>query len=515
MVHIWFLLYKTWFGGGSARVDAGMLNLLPEVYTDSEGKKQVRAVSRNGITGYQVTSGTALMRGFYVWEKTVGTTYYFAVCGNNMYTSTDGITWANLHAVTAGSGVVRFTEFINDVNTKWLIAVDGTKAYRYVDNATVLTIDTTSDPQFPSPHVPFPVFLDGYLFLAKSNTGDIYNSDLNDPTAWTAGSFISTEVYPDDIQALAKVNNYLLAIGTQSCEYFYDAANATASPLARQEGATLPFGTLMPNSIASNKNTLVFLANTNDGDYSLRMIEDLKYDVIHSKWLANAVNQRLNASAGTPITSSSLRGYFTRANGKLYYNLALQGDSASPDKWSGTFAYSMEDKIWTELGIGTDASSVAPYPVFFSAIPRSGNIATYVGGHLAGTPFAGRVEENSASISDVINNYTGSGNYGTIYWEFRTPFMNFGTLNRKFMNRLGINAPQWENATYKVSYCDAETSSITYTDANTTISGISGGYPFITQLGTFRYRSIRVARNSSTEPALIYNLEFEINKGMN
>lgn len=31
---------------------------------------------------------------------------------------------------------------------------------------------------FPTPHVPTPVFLDGYIFLSKANTADIYNSDL-------------------------------------------------------------------------------------------------------------------------------------------------------------------------------------------------------------------------------------------------------------------------------------------------------------------------------------------------
>lgn len=496
-----------WFDGGSSRQDAGMVNLLPDTYIDDSGKPALRAAVRTGITGVRVTTGTNLVRGFYVWEKTVGTTYYFAVCGNNMWTSTDGTTWTNKHAVTAGSGVCRFTEFITDTNVKYLIMVDGTKAYRYVDNATYVTIDTTSDPQFPSPHVPFPVFLDGYLFLAKANTGDIYNSDLNDPTAWTAGAYISTEVYPDDIQALAKVDNYLLAIGTQSCEFFYDAANATASPLARQEGASLPFGTLIPNSIATNKNTVVMLANTNDGEYSLIKLVGFKHEELPSRWLSNAINTRMSATSGTPITSTSLRGYFTRSGGKLYYNLALQGDSSAPDRWSGTFAMSLTEGIWTELAYGT--SGIVPYPVFYSAIPRSGNIATYVAGHVSGVPFVGYIADSLTSTADNITDI--DTNLG-IYYEIRTPYLDFGTMNRKFMNRVTLNSSGYL-PTIVVGYHDWDTISSSMTDFSDTMYGAD--YPILNRLGTFRKRSLRFYPSSFTYvPTYLYDLEFEINKGI-
>jgi len=98
---------------------------------------------------------------------------------------------------------------------------------------------------FPTPHCPFPVFMDGYLFVAKSGTQDIYNSNLDDPALWTAGDYISAEMYPDKIVALSKNNNYIYALGSNSIEYFYDAAVATGSPLGRHDSAVQQFGAVV------------------------------------------------------------------------------------------------------------------------------------------------------------------------------------------------------------------------------------------------------------------------------
>ena len=501
-------------GSSSVYQDAGMVNLLPMKYKNPITKEEeIHAITRQPIHGVKV--GTGINRGCYVWEKTAGTVYYFCVNGTGVYTSTDAVTWTQVNTLlTSATTPVRFTEFINDVNVKSLVMVDGVEGYVFTSNAAGTKI---TDADFPTPHIPFPIYIDGYLFLAKANTGDIYNSDLYDPSLWTAGNFISSELYPDDVQALVKVNNYLLAVGQQGCEYFYDAGNAPGTPLARSDGVSLPFGTQFPNSIASNKDTVVMIANNNDGESSIKVIQDFKADNINPSFLISSLNARLMASSN-PTTASAIRGYFFRQAGLMYYALAFQGDTASPDVLNATYVYSFATGWWTEFRVGAGGGS--PFPVYFTApISRTGKIATFVSGHYGGFPFFGRMEEggdatySNTAVDNIVN--TGTAN---IYVEVRTPCLEFDTHNLKTMSRFGVYMTENTSSTstsgtpitISVSWSDDDYA--TFTTARDLVFGAGLNFPFITQLGSFRARSFRISY-ADTCFLRFKGLEMDINKG--
>ena len=505
-------LYAT--GGSSTTLeqDSGMVNLIParakvtrKQQDDEDKNSRVHAVTRQAITAIEVVNSNLVNRGCYVWEKTAGTVYYFSVNGTGVYSSTDATTWSLVNTLSTSTGPVRFAEFINDSNTKSLVMVDGTNGYVFTTNAAGTQI---VDADFPTPHVPWPVFMDGYLFLAKANTGDIYNSNLNDPAAWTAGDFISSELYPDDVQALVKINNYILAIGLEGSEYFYDAANASGSPLARYEGGSLAFGTKFPNSIACNKRQIIMLSNNNDGEFVFKAVEDFKSQDLDPGFLVQVINHQLNAAS--PTTASSLRGYFLRQGGDLLYVLALDGASTSPHPKNKTFALNIETGMWTELRIGTNGE--APYPVYFVANATTQKTVTFVSGHYGGSPFFGTLSEASLA-QDTFTNGAATQN---IYTEIRTPNLDFETSNRKFMNRFGVEVTtndsgtggdainltvQWTNDDYQ-----------TWSDSYTLDVSPNRNYPFITQLGSFRRRAMRLFYNGTRFLRYKY-LEFDINKG--
>lgn len=510
---------STYLSGTTTLQDAGMINLLPVMPTKIKNPytkdDEIQAITREPVHAYQVVNSNLINRGSYVWEKSVGTTYYYCVCGTGVYTSTDGVTWALVTTLTTvATTPVRFTEFINGTNTKTLVLVDGVEGYVFSTNAAGTKI---TDVNFPSPHIPFPVYLDGYLFLAKSGTGDVYNSNLEDPTKWTAGDFLSSELYPDDIQALVKINNYLLVIGTQGCEYMYDAANPTGTPLARYDGGSLPFGTQFPNSIASNKNTVVMIANNNDGENTLTVIEDFKNKDINPSFLLSALNVRLSA-ASNPTTAAAVRGYFFRQHGELYYGIAFQGDNAAPSLLNGSFVFSFSTGWWMEFRAGSTGGS--PFPVYFTTLSQSGKNATYCSGHIGGFPFFGVMEEGAKTpFSNTAEDYVVNGYAAqTIYTELRTPNLDFDTRNKKYMSRLGVQLTEntssattsGSTVTLNVSWSDDD-----YATYNTPVGLIFGAtldFPFITQLGSFRQRSFKLSY-SGTLFLRYKSLEVDINKG--
>lgn len=101
-----------------------------------------------------------------------------------------------------------------------------------------------SDLQFPSMQTPALVttgnfaHMDGYAFIMTTN-GQVWNSDLNSVINWSATSFIDAQSSPDGGVGVAKSKAYILGFGTTGIDVFYNAGNATGSPLARVSGAAI------------------------------------------------------------------------------------------------------------------------------------------------------------------------------------------------------------------------------------------------------------------------------------
>jgi hypothetical protein len=310
-------------------------------------------------------------------------------------------------------------------------------------------------------------------------------------------------------------------VGTQSCEYFYDAANATGSPLARQEGTFLPFGCQFPNSIAVNKDAVVMLANTNDGQFVFIAIEKTNHAILDSSGVVPMYHRMLtNPNSGFEIAAASCRGYFFRQGGVLYYSFlfdGVRGGAYTTANFDACYTYSFSTKAWTELQYGhatTDRDDRYAFPVKFSASNTTGSLTPYVAGNIGFGNMAFFAKLDDLIGYDVVSSLTNQN----IYQEFRIPNQDFGTMNRKTMSRLGINIETGDivlQPLIQVSWNDVDYNYNSWTAFRSFPEQVVSDFdyfPFITQLGSFRRRAFRVITVSGKSLTARY-LEMDINKG--
>jgi Phage stabilisation protein len=451
----------------SGSKDFRLINMMTEVVNSAIGdQKKYYIKSRPGMTTSYSTN-TAVGRGMYNWMVS-GTSYIMTVSGNKVYYNGTLVL-----TLATSTGQVGFTEFVSSTGVVKLVLLDGTNGYVFTAPGTYTQI---TDTDFPTPHIPHPVFLDGYLFVAKASTQDIYNSNLDDPSLWTAGEFISAEMYPDKIVALSKNNNYIYAIGSNSVEYFYDNANATGSPLARHASAVQQFGTVAPASVIQTEKEVIFVGETGNGGHTVWTIDGFKEKEIGIPAIKSALlgegNNLANATA-----------FCVRVSGQKCYVICLS---------TRTLVYSFATEMWHEWA--TNSS------IFTGNYGTDGpNGSAYILDKSSGAVY----------LMDEMK-YTDAGT--AITCTAISAKLDFDNMNRKFMHRLTLvgDVPDdtLVDTTVNVSWSDDD-----YKTWSTPVAlKFTGDLPSIFRLGMFRRRAIKL---TYALPHLLRleGMEVDINKG--
>lgn len=191
---------------------------------------------------------------------------------------------------------------------------------------------------FPTPHVATPAFMDGYLFLPDSNSLDIYGSSVSAPFSWGALNFASAESYPDPLIALARQNNYVVALGTESVEFMYNYAKVNQltdfdSPLDRYESLVLQTGCLQKNAILQTERILIFIGQSKMAGKSVWRLDGSNAKEISTEYIEKFLDLE---TASTAVT-----GFGCRVFGHILYILNLPTANK-------TFVYDLEENMWTE-----------------------------------------------------------------------------------------------------------------------------------------------------------------------
>lgn len=509
-----------------ANKDFRLLNMMTEIIASKDSTKQY-IKSRPGLSlTFQTTAG--ISRGFYYWVVG-GTGTAMSVIGNKVYSNGSLVL-----TLATSTGACGFTEFVHSDSTDQLILVDGTDGYVFsspstytqisINNIALWTASTAhivndlvrpttstgliyrctvagtgsaTEPTwpttaggsvtdgtitwvaeafaFPSPHVPAPVFMDGYLFLAKAGTQDVYNSNLDDPLNWTPGDFFTAEMYPDRIVSLSKNNNYLYAIGTNSVEYLYDAANPLGTPLARQPGAVQQFGCTAAGTVVQTEKQVIFVGKTGNGGYTVWTIDGFNATEIGIPAVKYAL-------LGEGVNLVNANAFCIRVAAQKLYVLCLS---------NRTWVYSFDTQMWSEwdsngLPFICDFGSDGPGGEAYLLDKTTGNI------YIMDETF---YTDNGAVINCVVT----------------TSKMDFDSMNKKWAHRLTMvgDVPDDSQTTVAVQWSDDDYK--TWSDSRTLT--FTADLPSLFQLGTFRRRAFKL---TYTAPYLfrIEGIEVDINKGV-
>jgi hypothetical protein len=464
--------------------DQRFVNMYPETV-----KGRTLLVKRPGLTSY-FTNSSGVGRGTFAFNSHV-----WSVIGDTLYMDTTVKT-----TLATSTGVVGFTACTSSGLPRLFIC-DGTDGY-VVDTTNAVTQITDVD--FPSPHIPTPVYIDGYVCLIRADSADIYNCDLEDPTAWTASNFITSELYPDELVALAKQNNQIVAFGINGTEFFYNngANQPTGTPLARNQGAALQIGNSAPYAIGQNEQNCFFISQSDSGGRAVWKMTGFTPEKISSQSV-----ERVLDYVGTGIDDTT--GYLLRLVGHLFFVVCLP---------SRTLVYDDGEKQWHEWtstnqttvsdsqidgddinGIGINGDSTTG-DAFFNTTEWKWSFATDIGD---GTVYLLNADTGEIAKFDR-SKYVDIDQI--IRCEINTNLIDFGSVKRKFIHRLGIVSDLATNNIFiKWSDNDYQTWS------NTKIINMETR-PVLHRLGATRRRAFNIYYTDNY-PLRLEGLEFVVSEG--
>jgi hypothetical protein len=468
------------YGYVAVQRDMNVINFYYDKVQKEDGKPEFALKKRPGLsaTDYSLTKSinSDQVRGFYYDYKQ--NAFYWSV-NNKVYCVLPDVSSSvrTVTTLTTSSGYVGFCSYLKSDNTVYVVITDGQTLW--LDTGSVVT--QVVDADLPVPHVPCPIYLDGYIFLAKANTSDIYNCDVDVPTSWTPGNFISSEMSSDYCVKLAKSKNYLVALGTSTLEYFWDAGNASGSPLTRNESPFRNVGYL--TGFAQTADKIFFVGQDLNSNVAVYLLEEFSV-----KKVSNSIVDRTLQTA-TTIENIKSNVYLNRdgciisVDGHTFYVLVTP---------TTTWVYDIDEKHWYEwrdsAGNGLDIQ--AAWSMYsgeqFVAIGNQSNISFL----------------DQGIYQDFGTNFSCS---------YTTEDIDADTVNTKFCYRFTLLSDKYNNT--GSSNCDISWSDDDWASTQGPRQvNIFDDLACIRQLGRFRTRSFRISYTDNY-PIRITSFEIDLTVG--
>lgn len=329
------------------------------------------------------------------------------------------------------------------------------------------------DVDFPSAVGKF-VFVDGYAFV-MTESARVYQSALNSITSWGAADYITSNLSNDAGVSLARYKNQILAFGTESCEFFFNAGNPSGSVLGRSEQNFFKVGAYGANSIVNIEDTIYWLGISGSSGASVYGMDGFTPVKIST----SEVDSILNILVGGVSVSTVVYLGGARVCGSINLFLTnINRGLTSGASWgnSNSILYDVDKKIWHTWSPGVSGLSFhVPAYVARSNETRFGGISN------------GTLYKISPREISYFKDNTTDGTDGTAYvMAVITKKLNFGINNRKFLSKIALNCDRHSTGSVTLYYMDDDSLNISQAATNSLgIFDISKSNPMINRGGSW------------------------------
>jgi hypothetical protein len=459
----------------STTKDQHYINAIPlKIDNPLTGKSSFYVAKRPGFAVNSTPSAGNIGTAIRVWAGN-GASEVISAFG-----STNSTIYKNTTSLGALTGAaIDISETLVGTTPNLTITTDGNKGYFFPSGGAMTNI---VDVDFPGNIAGQTitggfVHLDGYAFI-MTTSGRIYNSDLSSLASWTANNFISTNMKPDSGVGLGRYKNYIIGFGSETIELFYDAGNASGSPLQRADQGIINIGCINQYCIKEIDDTLAWIGTSAQSRLGVYI-----FDGLQPKKISNStIEQILSALSTTSIFLSA----------EIVYGQTLLFVTSLSE--ARTYVYCLETDSWSEwisnsnilwhhmAGIGSGARSV--YAISRSAI--GGKV--YI------------ISPTAYSYQDDSNSYLCS---------IQTTRFDGGNSRNKFLDRLRIIGDQY-TATNNISVSWSDDDYQTFSTARTI--DLSVNDPVLTRCGSFKRRAFLIQQTNSSSLRL-EAIELDLRQG--
>lgn len=388
--------------------------------------------------GYALNYNTVvngLGRGMYTWFHTPSLAPVpeaYAVVGNgstaNIYKNGVVVSGGSFND-SAGNWSFTETQPPSSSGTRYLIfTAPNANSGLYYTNGT--TWNQATLPAGRGSFIAGVCYLDGTIYFMDEFC-NIWGSNINDPTTWSALNNIAAQSIPGIGVCLVKQLTYVIALKTASMEVFFDNANATGSPLNGVPGAVNDYGCADRNTVQVLDGILFYITMNRSGAPQVVRVDNLAPTIIST----SAVDRLISAWIQTGTTYS----FAFKFGGHRYYGISNNAISGV----GITMVYDIDQKLWYQW---TNTPAGSPFnPLFF---PMCGT-ALGTGGL---SQFLHPTNGNVYTFGGDYDFPTDNGNIATV--DIYTPTTDFGTRRLKTLHRMYLNTDIQPGSVLQVRHSD-------------------------------------------------------------
>lgn len=423
--------------------DSKLVNCYVEKQDDGETWLYRRAGT---LRSSQPTGGAAAGMGMFNWLGDI-----YSAFGTHLYKN-----GASVGTIDATGGVYHFASCLGA--TPKLQLGNGVKAYNYDAGAGLVQI---TDGDFPSAFQKGWAFVDGTTYVLRPDAG-IQGDDINTPTSWDPLNVLIAQITPDKGVYLAQQLVYAVALKQWSAEVFYDAGNATGSPLGTVQGARASFGCVTGDSVQSIDDILIWVCTNQSSSTQVIKMEGLKTEVISNY----AIERLLDSVDFTTTYSLQFKNI-----GHRFYVLTVKAANL-------TIVYDLDEKRWHQW---TDAN---------------GNYFPFVAVTYDQTTLNHQFQHESDGYIYLASESYFLDQTSLIPVDIVTPNFDGGTRRGKMMNMMQFIGDQVAGSTLQVRFNDSDYDATKWTNYRSVDLGQK--QPQLMNCGTFKRRATHIHHACNT-----------------